>query len=311
VSSCKPEAGNARSAAAWLSTVGVIGIGSMGSRIARRLLEAGHGALLWNRNRDRLRPLLDVGATEAASPADAARRAEVVITTVSDPTALRAVTEGGSGIAAGARQHLTVIEMSTVGPAAIRRLASILPRGTRLLDAPVVGSLAEAEAGSLQILVGGPASSYLHWTPLLSLLGTPVHTGPLGSGAAAKLVANASVFAVVAALGESIALSKALGLTRDVAFQVLSATPLATQAKRRQASIEADEYPRRFALELAHKDAALITDAASARDVDLRVCAVAARWLADASAAGWGKRDYTAILGWIQVARSADPRGAR
>jgi 3-hydroxyisobutyrate dehydrogenase len=138
---------------------------------------------------------------------------------------------------------------------------------------------------------------------LLSLLGTPMHTGPLGSGAAAKLFANASIFAVVGVLGEALALSKALGLTRDVTFQVLSATPVAAQAERRRPSIEADHYPCRFALELAHKDAELIAAAASACGVDLRLCAAATRWLADAYEAGWGARDYTAILGWIQGRR--------
>jgi 3-hydroxyisobutyrate dehydrogenase-like beta-hydroxyacid dehydrogenase len=272
----------------------------MGSRIAPRLLDAGHTVLVWNRRRDRLRLLLELGAVEAKSPGDAAGRAEVIVTMVSDPAALRAVTEGDSGVAAGIAELATLIEMSTVGPHAVRRLAAMPPDEGRLLDAPVLGSIAEAEAGSLQIFVGGPASLYALWRPLLSVLGTPIHIGPLGSGAAAKLVANASIFGVLGVLAESLALSSGLGLSREAAFRVLATTPLAAQAERRRSSIEADEYPPRFRLELAHKDAELIAEAASTSNLDLRLCADVAQRFADADEAGWGGRDYSAILGWIE-----------
>jgi len=130
--------------------------------------------------------LLERGATAAASPADAAERAEVVITLVADPQALRAVTESTDGVIAGARPGTTIVEMSTVGPAAISRLASRLPPQVALLDAPVLGSLTEAEAGALTIFIGGRASLVARWRRLLSTLGTPVHVGPLGAGAAAN-----------------------------------------------------------------------------------------------------------------------------
>lgn len=150
-----------------VSTVAVIGLGAMGARIARRLLEDGYDIVVWNRTTERAAELVQLGAAPAASPADAARRAGAVLTMVSDPAALRAVTEGPSGVAAGVGASVTVIEMSTVGPAAVSRLMSLLPAGTALLDAPVLGSLAEAESGSLRIFVGGPASLVEQWTPLL------------------------------------------------------------------------------------------------------------------------------------------------
>jgi 3-hydroxyisobutyrate dehydrogenase len=132
------------------------------------------------------------------------------------------------------------------------------------------------------------------------VLGTPIHIGPLGSGAAAKLVANASIFGVLGVLAESLALSSGLGLSREAAFRVLATTPLAAQAERRRLSIEADDYPPRFRLELAHKDAELIAEAASTSNLDLRLCADVAQRFADADEAGWGGRDYSAILGWIE-----------
>lgn len=130
----------------------------MGSRIARRLIEAGHAVIVWNRSPEKSAELTRAGATPAASPADAAERAEAVITMVSSPSALRAVTEGPTGVAAGAGGSVTVIEMSTVGPAAVERLRAVLPAEAALLDAPVLGSLTEAETGSLPGLRGRTAT---------------------------------------------------------------------------------------------------------------------------------------------------------
>jgi 3-hydroxyisobutyrate dehydrogenase/2-hydroxy-3-oxopropionate reductase len=223
---------------------------------------------------------------------------------VSDPAALRAVTEGPTGVAAGVRPAATVIEMSTVGPDAVARLASVLPPGARLLDAPVLGSRTQAEAGSLTILVGGPAPLVERWMPLLSALGSPIHVGGTGSGAAAKLVANAALLGVVALLGETLALARTLGLSRETAFDVLAATPLSDQAQRRRPALESGDYPPRFPLELARKDADLIAGAADGLTL---LDAVRVR-LADAEAAGRGGDDYTALLGWIESAASSDSK---
>jgi 3-hydroxyisobutyrate dehydrogenase/2-hydroxy-3-oxopropionate reductase len=287
-----------------MSTVAVLGLGGMGTRIARRFLDAGHDLVLWNRTPEKTTRLAELGAVPAGSPADAAGRADVVVTMVSDPAALRSVSEGPDGVAAGITGSTTLVEMSTVGPGAVSRLASVLPPGTGLLDAPVLGSLAEAESGSLRIFVGGPASLVERWTPLLSALGSPVHVGPLGSGAAAKLVANSTLFGALGILGEALALADGLGLSREAAFEVLAATPLAAQAERRRAAIETGEYPARFSLSLARKDVDLILEAAAAAGVDLRLVSAARTWVAEAEEAGWGDRDYAAVL--ARILGSAD-----
>jgi 3-hydroxyisobutyrate dehydrogenase/2-hydroxy-3-oxopropionate reductase len=279
-----------------VSTVAVIGLGAMGSRFARRFLTAGHEVIVWNRTPEKAAELVKLGAAAAASPADAAHRAEALVTIVAHPPALRAVTEGSDGIASGADDSTTVIEMSTVGPAAVRWLASALPAGTGLIDAPVLGSLSEAEEGTLQVFVGGPAPLAERWTPLLSALGSPIHVGPLGAGASAKLVANATLFGTISLLGEVVALADGLGLSRDVAFEVLAATPLAGPAERRRPSIEDGGYAKRFALALARKDSQLIVDAADEAGVHVRVLEAARAWLADAEEAGFGERDYSTVL---------------
>jgi len=271
----------------------------MGSRIARRLLEAGHDLVAWNRTAEKAQPLVEAGAVAAATPAEAAARAEVVLTMVADPAALRDVTEGEDGVAAGVGEGATVIEMSTVGPDAVRRLGSVLGEQAGLLDAPVLGSRSEAEEGTLKVFVGGPPELVARWTPLLSVLGSPLHVGPLGSGAAAKLVANTTLVGTIGVLGEALALAEGLGLPREKAFEVLAATPLAAQAERRRESIESGEYPPRFALYLARKDAELVVAAAREAGVDLRLTEAARAWLADAEEAGLGDRDYSAVLARI------------
>jgi 3-hydroxyisobutyrate dehydrogenase-like beta-hydroxyacid dehydrogenase len=281
------------------TTVAVVGIGAMGSRIARRLVDTGHEVFIWNRTPEKMAELVELGAVPAASPAEAARRADVVITMVADPSALRAVTEGPDGVAAGAENPVTVIEMSTVGPPAVADLAAILPTAAELLDAPVLGSLPEAESGSLTIFVGGPAPLVERWTPLLSALGSPLHVGPLGAGAAAKLVANFTLFGALGVLGEGLSLARGLGLSSDAAFEVLATTPLATQAERRRGSVETGDYPARFSLSLALKDVDLITDTAAQSGVELRLGAATRTWLADAADAGWGDSDYSALLARI------------
>lgn len=280
-----------------MSAVAVIGLGAMGSRMAARLLAARHDVLVWNRTPGKAAELVQAGAVVASTAAEAARRAEVVITMVAGAMALRAVVEGDDGVAAGVDGSTAVIEMSTVGPGEVARLEGALPAGTPLLDAPVLGSLPEAESGSLTIFAGGPAELVEQWTPLLTALGTVVHAGPLGSGQRAKLVANTTLFEAVNVLGEALALADRLGLERDAAYDVLAATPLAGQAERRRGAIESGEYPARFRLSLARKDADLVADVAEG--ADLRLFEATRARFVEAESDGLGEEDYSVILARI------------
>jgi 3-hydroxyisobutyrate dehydrogenase-like beta-hydroxyacid dehydrogenase len=279
-----------------MAKVAVVGLGAMGSRIAARLLDAGHDVVVWNRSPEKAEPLVERGASRADSPAAAASEAEAVLVMVADPAALRTVTEGTEGVLAGARRGTTIIQMSTVGPAHVAALAASLPDGVELLDAPVLGSLTEVEAGTLKVFAAGDATVVERWKPLLSALGTVLHVGPIGAGAAAKLVANSALLSTMAALGEALALARRLGLSREDAFEVLGATPLAAQAERRRDAYSSGEYPLRFELGLARKDADLITATADAAGVDAKVARAVADWFADAEQAGEGESDYSAIL---------------
>ena len=262
--------------------VAVLGLGAMGSRIARRLIDAGKDVIVWNRTPARAEGFPRV----AASAAEAAAVADVTITMLANPEALREVTQG--------LEPKTLIEMSTVGPDEVRKLAARLSN-TEVIDAPVLGSRSEAESGTLHVFVGATPEQYARWSPLLAALGTTHHVGPFGAGASAKLVANSTLVGTIALLGEALRLAARLGLSRDAAFEVLATTALAAQAERRRPALEANDFPPRFALALARKDADLV----SAAGPDLRVAQAARSWLADADDAGWGDRDYSAVLAWL------------
>jgi 3-hydroxyisobutyrate dehydrogenase-like beta-hydroxyacid dehydrogenase len=279
--------------------VAVVGLGAMGSRIAKRLLDTGHEVVVWNRSPGKAGPLVERGASEARTPAEAAAAAEAVLIMVADPSALRAVTEGSDGILDGAGAGTTLIQMSTVGPADVDELAAKLPEGVELLDAPVLRGISEAEAGTLEVFASGEPELVERLQPLLSALGEVLHVGPLGAGTAAKLVANSALFGTLVVLGEALALARALGLQDEKAFDVLTATPLAAQAERRREAFETGEYPLRFSLSLGRKDADLIMAAAHAAGIDAKVAAAVREWLAEAGRAGKGDADYSAIVGHI------------
>lgn len=282
-----------------MAAVAFVGLGAMGERMARRLLDAGHELIVWNRTTATADALVAAGARLAASPAEAARSAEVAVTMVSDPAALDAVTAGPDGLLAGLEPGSLLLEMSTVGPTAIHDLAVRMPEGTMLLDAPVLGSLSEAEEGTLRIFVGGDEDGFARVAPLLAALGEPALFGPLGSGAAAKLVANSTLLGVLSLFGEALALGEGLGLETGVVFDVLATTPLGAQTERRRPAVEGARYPRRFPLGLAAKDGDLVVESGERAGRDLRLAPAARDWFRRAESEGWGELDYSAILAFI------------
>jgi 3-hydroxyisobutyrate dehydrogenase-like beta-hydroxyacid dehydrogenase len=289
--------------------IGVVGLGAMGSRIAARLLDTGHAVVVWNRDAGKGQPLVALGAEVAATPAQLAAASQVVITMVSDPAALQATLSGPAGIVSGLKRGTQVVEMSTVGPSMIQQVRSQLPPGVDLIDAPVLGSIGQAEAGDLTLYVGGSAEAVRRVTPLLTSLGTVVPIGRSGTGAAAKLLANAALFMAVAAVGEALEFGRRVGLGDDVVDKVLETTPLAAEAARRRPLLEAGDYPTRFSLALAAKDARLILDAASASAAGpLRLIEGVQEWLAKAEQEGRGGQDYTAMLATITTSQ---PGGGR
>ncbi|MFI9101494.1 NAD(P)-dependent oxidoreductase [Streptomyces fildesensis] len=236
-----------------MEKIAFLGLGHMGAVMARRLLAAGHPLTVWNRTASRAEPLVAAGARQASTPVAAVDGADVVITMLADPEAVRQVMGGPAGAAAALRPGTRLIDMSSIGPRAVRELAGWLPAGVALVDAPVMGSVDRAATGELSLLVGGDPDPVLK---ILECFGTVTRCGPTGSGAALKIVLISSVIGGVALVGEALALADTLGLPEELVVGAMAKGPLAGAVDR------AFAREAHFSVALAAKDVRLATDAA-------------------------------------------------
>src|SRR4030081_2279552 len=283
------------------------GTGQMGTPMATRLLAAGHDLTVWNRSAEKAQPLVDLGAKLADSPAAAARDAEAAITMLADPEALEEVVVGPDGVAEGLPEGATLIEMSTVGPDAVRELAIRLRPRFHVIDAPVLGSVAQAEEGELKIFVGASPEEFARWVKVLGAMGTPFHVGPLGSGASMKLAVNSTLGALMTALGEALALADRLGLDQEDVFDVLVGSPIGITARSKRSRVTSGRYPPNFKLRLAGEDMDLVVATATRLGLELRVAEAARSWFRDAAAKGLGEMDYSAVVALITGAPAELP----
>jgi 3-hydroxyisobutyrate dehydrogenase-like beta-hydroxyacid dehydrogenase len=271
----------------------------MGSPIAAALLRAGHDLLVWNRSPAKADRLGAEGATRAGSPAEAARGVDVVVTMVASPDALADVALGDEGIASGIEPGITFIEMSTVGRAALAGIAEGMPDGVEVVDAPVLGSVPEAEAGSLKMFVGASEATFKRLRDLLSAVGEPVHIGPFGSGAAMKLVVNSTLGALQLAFAEAMALSDALGLDPSKTLDVLEGSAIGGTVRKKREKLESGVFEPNFKLALAAKDLRLVVEAARAGEIELSGVEAALAAFEAADKAGLGDLDYSAVVAFL------------
>ena len=282
-----------------MAKLAFIGLGLMGTPMATRLVEAGHDLTVWNRTSQKTRPLTELGATVASTPAQAVTGVDAVITMVTNADALEQVVLGDDGLAAGLAPGQLLIDMSTVGPDAVLSVVTRLPRGVAMVDAPVRGSVPQATTGRLAIYVGAEASDFRRVEPILAPLGTLHHVGRLGSGAATKVVVNSTLGAAIAAFGEALALGDAFGLDRSVVLDVLADTPIASTVEAKRANVESGSYPADFKLSLALKDLKLVNEIAERAGRRLGVASASRDWLERAALAGAGDLDYSAVIATI------------
>jgi 3-hydroxyisobutyrate dehydrogenase-like beta-hydroxyacid dehydrogenase len=267
--------------------------------MAARLLARGHEVVVWNRTPERAEPLLAQGARAADTPAEAAAAGDATITMLSDPDALEQVVFGHGGLASTLPGR-TLIEMSTVGPDMVRRLAAALPPEAGILDAPVLGSIPQAAEGTLRIFVGGDADRYERFRPVLDDLGRPRHLGPLGAGAAMKLVTNLCLGVLMTGLAEALALADALELDEAAALDVLSESPIGVTTRSKRELIESGSYPPRFRLALAAKDMRLVVETAERAEIPLEVALAARDRLLAAEDHDLGDLDYSAVVAHVR-----------
>lgn len=248
-------------------SVGFLGLGRMGSRMARNVARAGFPVVLYNRTRSKAEELAkELGAGFRETPAEVAAETDVIVSMLADGPAVEAVYTGPSGVVDAIRPGAVAVDMSTVGPGVVRGLAArVEDRGARMVDAPVSGSTASAEAGKLLIMAGGDGAAVDRVRPVLEAMGSPVlHVGPLGAGQAMKLAVNTLIYGLNQALSEALVLAERSGIDRHVAYDVFAQSAAAAPVVhyRRPVFERPEEAPVMFTMDLGLKDLRLILELA-------------------------------------------------
>jgi 3-hydroxyisobutyrate dehydrogenase len=277
------------------TTVAVLGLGTMGTGMATRLLGHRFDVTVYNRSPAAAEAMVQLGAKVAYTPREAAGGASVVLSMVADDDAARGVWLGPDGALAGVKAGSVLIESSTISVDWVRELSSAArDLGCELLDAPVSGSKPQAAAGELVFLVGGDETALEKARPLLAAMGRDVvHLGPSGSGALMKLINNFVSGVQVVALAEGINMIERSGLSREKAVAVLTnGAPGSPMVKVTAARMLASNFEPNFMLKLMTKDLRY----AQAQSGGMDVCAAAIRTFERAIDAGFGDKDFSAVV---------------
>ena len=281
--------------AAASERVAFLGLGIMGSRMARNLRAAGFDVIVWNRTRTRADEL---GDPIAETPRAAAEGAGIVITMVVDAPEVEAVLFGDDGAAGGLTEGALVVDMSTIAPSAVKAIAARLDeRGIGFVDAPVTGSKPRAEDGTLTIMAGGSDEDFARAKPFFEAMGELiVHCGASGHGAMVKLLNNALAAINAAALAEAIDLAERYGLDTDRLLQVMGAgSAKSTMLDLKARPMLDRSYEPLFKLEHMLKDVRHALAEAKALGQDFDLAADAEALYASADAAGYGEQDFAAV----------------
>jgi 3-hydroxyisobutyrate dehydrogenase len=292
--------------------VAALGLGTMGSGMAHRLLDAGFAVKLFNCSPERYKAFAGTEALFCKSPAEAATGADIVISMVSDDLVSRSLWQGPQGALSTAGLNAVLVECSTLSLDWVQELAELArAQGCRFLDAPVTGSKDQAETGKLKFLVGGDAATIAAITPVLSAMSVEiVPLGPVGSGTTLKLVNNFICGVQIAALAEGLAVLERHGLDQKAALAVLmkgaAGSPLLQTIMAR---VAADDYTPNFSVALIEKDLSYAIHEGAKVGIEL-TSAVAARCrFQQANAAGLGDKDIASLVKWLrETPRSGNER---
>ena len=293
------------------TTLGFVGLGHMGGSMAARLLAAGYSVYGANRSRASAEPLIGEGLKWCDSAEAVATAADVVFTSLPDDHALQEVASASDGLLAGLRAQEIWVDMSTVSPRASRTLAEqVAERGAAMLDAPVSGSVPQAQSGTLTIMVGGDEHAYDAVEPILRELGTPTRIGANGQGLVLKLAVNISLAVQMLAFAEGLLLATRSGVDRKKALDVMESSAIGSPMLRARAPLILDPPTDDawFDLAFMHKDIELALDAAKPLEIPLPTTESADRVLEQAIALGYERRDLSVIFDVLQ--RIAGGEGA-
>lgn len=282
-----------------MANVGVIGLGAMGAPMARNLLKGGHNVTVFARRAEAMAPLIAAGASGASSPAEVASRNDVTITMVIDTHAVEEVALGPGGIIEGAKPHSVVVDHSTIDPDGARRIALALSaRQIDMIDAPVSGGAAVAEAGTLSIMAGGDDAVLERIRSILECYGTTiVHIGPSGAGQVAK--ACNQICTIVNTLGaaEAMLMAERAGIDPAKVKDVLMSGFGASRMLDLQApKMIARNFEGKVESRLHYKDIHIVLAMARALGIVLPASTAAATVLTELQHRGGGKSDTAAVF---------------
>jgi 3-hydroxyisobutyrate dehydrogenase-like beta-hydroxyacid dehydrogenase len=271
----------------------------MGSRMVKRLLDAGHSVTGYNRTRAKAQWLLDTGMKWAETPREIAGSADVVFSMVSDTAALQAITAGTHGVVAGLAAGKIYIDMSTVSPAASRDIAQqVAAKGAHMLDAPVSGSVITLEEGKLSFMVGGDRVAFERARSILEAIGPKVtYVGGNGLAVSMKIATNLSLAVQMLAFSEGVLLAEKSGITRETAVEVLLNSVIASpMVKYRGPFVLNMPEEAWFDVNMMQKDLLLALEMGLKLDVPLPTTAITNQMLTSARAAGLAEKDFAILF---------------
>jgi len=281
-----------------MANLGFIGLGTMGGKMVRRLLDAGHTVTGYNRTRSRGDWLVDMGMLWGETPRAVAEAADVTFTMVANTQALEAVTGGPDGVLSALGPGKVYIDMSTVSPAASRALSiQVRERGAQMLDAPVSGSAVTLDAGQLSVMVGGEYEVYEAMKPILQDIGPTVdYVGENGLAATMKVAVNLSLPIQILSFCESLLLAEKSGIPREAAMTALLNSVVASPALKYRFPLAVDppEEPL-FDVTMIQKDLMLALDMGRDLEVPMPTSATTNEYLNVCRAQGFSDQDF-AIL---------------
>lgn len=282
-----------------MANIGFIGLGVMGSRMVKRLLNAGHSVTGYNRTRSKAQWLLEAGMKWGDSPRAVAEATEITFSMIADTQALQAVTGGPDGILAGLSPGKIYIDMSTVSPAAIRDLAQrVEAKGARMLDSPVSGSVTTLEEGKLSFMVGGPRDTFEKVLPILQAIGPKAtYVGANGLAVSMKVATNLSLAVQMLAFSEGVLLAEKSGIARETAVEALLNSVMASpMVKYRGPFVLNMPDEAWFDVSMMQKDLLLALEMGLRLNVPLPTTSIANQFLTAARGLGLEKKDFAVLF---------------
>ena len=277
--------------------IGFIGLGTMGGRMASKLIDAGHTLVVHDIEPSAAAELRERGAGWGESPADVARVTDIVLTSLPGPAEVEQVAVGDRGLAEGLRRGAVYVDLSTGSPSVVRAVAErIEAAGAHMIDAPVSGGPQGAEAGTLSVMAGGDREVFERVRPVLDTIGASVtYIGPIGAGTVAKLVHNAISMSTRIVLQEGLALAVKAGVDAATMLAVLRNASFGKQLVLTDhipdLVLRGDFDHPRFSLGLSHKDVGLALELARQVEAPMAMAELAYEEIERAMARGWAERD--------------------